>query len=99
MKSPGKLKISTLVKSGTIVLSVEDSGPGIPSEIQHRIFEPFFTTKKEGHGTGLGLSMSKSVIEKYGGQISVRNVEPHGSCFTIVLPQKSPGDTGEGSGH
>ncbi|MBV2168982.1 MAG: GHKL domain-containing protein [Bdellovibrio sp.] len=90
MKDPGSLRISTRAEKGNIFLEIQDTGPGIPLEIQRRIFEPFFTTKKEGHGTGLGLSMSKSIIEKFGGTIQFHNVEPHGSCFTIVLPQRSP---------
>ncbi|WP_413944000.1 ATP-binding protein [Bdellovibrio sp. HCB-162] len=90
MKDPGRLRVVTKAESGKVLIEIEDTGPGIPLEIQRRIFEPFFTTKKEGHGTGLGLSMSKSIIEKFGGTIQFRNVEPHGSCFTIVLPQKRP---------
>lgn len=90
MKDPGQLRVNTSHQTGHIHIEIEDSGPGIPEEIQRRIFEPFFTTKKEGHGTGLGLSMSKSIIEKFGGTIQFRNILPHGSCFTIVLPQKNP---------
>lgn len=90
MKDPGRLRVVTKSEAGKVLIEIEDTGPGIPLEIQRRIFEPFFTTKKEGHGTGLGLSMSRSVIEKFGGTILFRNVEPHGSCFTIVLPQKRP---------
>lgn len=90
MKDPGRLKVATRAEAGKVLIEIEDTGPGIPAEIQRRIFEPFFTTKKEGHGTGLGLSMSRSIIEKFGGTIQFRNLEPHGSCFTIVLPQKSP---------
>lgn len=90
MKDPGRLQVRTYAHEGRIFVEIEDTGPGIAPEIQRRIFEPFFTTKKEGHGTGLGLSMSKSIIEKFGGTIDFRNVNPHGSCFTIVLPEKQP---------
>ncbi|UOE99858.1 ATP-binding protein [Bdellovibrio reynosensis] len=90
MKDPGRLRVTTRLDGGKVLVDIEDTGPGIPADIQRRIFEPFFTTKKEGHGTGLGLSMSKSIIEKFGGTIQFRNVEPHGTCFTIVLPHKSP---------
>ncbi|MGZ3772826.1 MAG: hybrid sensor histidine kinase/response regulator [Pseudobdellovibrionaceae bacterium] len=88
---PGTLNINTRSSGEKVIVEIADTGPGIPSNIQTRIFEPFFTTKKEGHGTGLGLSMSKAVIEKFGGTIQFRNVEPHGSCFTIVLPMKARG--------
>lgn len=91
MSKPGTLKINTRTSGGKVIIEIEDSGPGIPLSIQSRIFEPFFTTKKEGHGTGLGLSMSKAVIEKFGGTIQFRNVEPNGTCFTIVLPLKVRG--------
>jgi len=89
MKDPGRVKISSHARESKIIFTVEDTGPGIPIEIQKRIFEPFFTTKKEGHGTGLGLSMSKSIIEKFQGQIECHNVEGSGACFVITLPQKS----------
>lgn len=89
MKDPGRLQISSRYTEDKVFLEIEDTGPGIPEDIQRRIFEPFFTTKKEGHGTGLGLSMSKSIIEKFGGTIEVQNVEPHGARFVIVLPCKS----------
>lgn len=88
MKDPGRLTVTTRSEGKLVIVEIEDTGPGIPPEIQRRIFEPFFTTKKEGHGTGLGLSMSKSIIEKFGGTIQFHNVEPHGSCFTIELPRK-----------
>jgi signal transduction histidine kinase len=71
-----------------VILEIEDTGPGIPEEIKQHIFKPFFTTKKEGHGTGLGLSMSRSIIEKFGGRIEFVNVAPQGTCFRIVLPLK-----------
>ncbi|MEN0058089.1 MAG: ATP-binding protein [Bdellovibrio sp.] len=86
MRDPGRLRIATRHQGASVLIEIEDTGPGISEEIQRRIFEPFFTTKKEGHGTGLGLSMSKSIIEKFGGAIQFQNVKPHGSCFTIVLP-------------
>lgn len=89
MKDPGRVRLTTRLSESQVVLEVEDSGPGIPQEIQRRIFEPFFTTKKEGHGTGLGLSMSKSIIEKFGGTIEVQNAEPHGARFVISLPSKN----------
>lgn len=90
MKEPGRLTVTTKKEQSSVLIEIEDTGPGIPPEVERRIFEPFFTTKKEGHGTGLGLSMSKSIIEKFGGTIRFHNVKPHGSCFTIVLPEKHP---------
>jgi signal transduction histidine kinase len=88
MKDPGRLRITSHHSGNQVILEIEDTGPGVPEEIQKRIFEPFFTTKKEGHGTGLGLSMSKSVIEKFGGSITLHSVQPNGARFVIALPCK-----------
>ena len=67
-------------------LEFEDSGPGIPPEVQRRIFDPFFTTKEVGKGTGLGLSLSHGIIERHGGRIHVESEPGHGTCFVIELP-------------
>jgi PAS domain S-box-containing protein len=67
------------------VLTVEDSGPGIPAEILPRLFEPFFTTKPLGKGTGLGLSISNEIVRRMGGEISAENLNP-GACFRVALP-------------
>ncbi|HYN16063.1 MAG TPA: PAS domain S-box protein [Terriglobales bacterium] len=64
---------------------VADNGSGIPREIRHRLFEPFFTTKGE-KGTGLGLWVSQSLVEKHGGQLRVRSTPGVGTAFSIFLP-------------
>jgi PAS domain S-box-containing protein len=70
-------------------IAIEDSAGGIPSEIIEKVFEPYFTTKEEGKGTGIGLYMSKDIVDEHlGGKISVENSE-NGARFTIWLPQKS----------
>jgi signal transduction histidine kinase len=71
-------------------LEFEDSGPGIPEEIQSRIFDPFFTTKEVGKGTGLGLSLSHGIIERHGGRIQVLPHAGRGACFRIELPLEAP---------
>ena len=71
-------------------LHINDTGSGIPAEILDSIFEPFFTTKEEGQGTGLGLSMSQSVIQKFGGLIAVRSDLGQGSSFVVRLPILEP---------
>ena len=67
-------------------LSVEDTGQGIPPQIQDKIFEPYFTTKEEGRGTGLGLAMTYSIIATSGGGITVSSALGSGTCFNVYLP-------------
>jgi signal transduction histidine kinase len=67
-------------------IDIIDTGPGIPEDIQSRIFDPFFTTKKDGVGTGLGLSVSYTIIDKNGGRMTVSSEPGEGACFSIFLP-------------
>jgi PAS domain S-box-containing protein len=71
-----------------IAVSVEDRGSGIAPDVAPRIFDPFFTTKQAGQdgGMGLGLSVSRSLIESMGGRIDVVSEEGHGSVFTAIFP-------------
>lgn len=66
--------------------SVEDNGPGVPEAIRARIFESYFTTKPVGVGTGIGLSISKSIIERHNGNVWFEEVRPHGARFVVELP-------------
>ncbi len=72
------------------VLSISDTGPGIPEEILPHIFEPFFTTKPAGQGTGLGLAIVYSLVKQYGGFISVYTEKGHGTTFKIYWPRARP---------
>lgn len=69
-----------------IVISVADTGPGIPPAMLQRIFDPFFTTKPQGKGTGLGLSTSLGIIKSHGGHLAVANRAGGGAVFSIHLP-------------
>ena len=69
----------------TVVISVADNGGGIPEPALERIFDPFFTTKKEGQGTGLGLSVSYSIIDAMGGRLEAQNADG-GAEFRISVP-------------
>jgi len=71
-----------------VVISISDSGPGIPKEKLDKIFDPFFTTKKVGEGTGLGLTISFSIIQKLGGRLAVESEEGKGATFIITLPRR-----------
>jgi signal transduction histidine kinase len=75
----------TLRGRPTIRLAVRDNGPGLTQEQRQKAFEPFYTTKSQG--TGLGLAVTKRIIEAHGGQISVGNGGGTGAEFVIVLPQ------------
>ncbi len=71
--------------NGDILVSMRDSGPGFPSGMADQLFEPFFSTKVEG--TGMGLAISRSIIEAHGGTLSAENCDEGGACFTVCLPQ------------
>lgn len=83
-----KVKIGIRVHGSSYALVVEDSGPGIPEDIQEKIMDPFFTTKPLGQGTGLGLSISKGIIESHGGQISFSR-ENERTLFRVFLPKQN----------
>ncbi|WFP77877.1 hybrid sensor histidine kinase/response regulator [Mesorhizobium sp. WSM4906] len=82
-----RIKVRTFRSDrGNPGFSVEDNGPGIPEAIRSRIFESYFTTKPVGVGTGIGLSISKSIVERHNGNIWFEEVEPHGARFVVQLP-------------
>lgn len=68
-----------------VVVHIEDSGPGIPPEHLKRVFDPFFTTKPTGAGTGLGLSVSRQIVEMHGGTIDIGNRESGGARVTTIF--------------
>jgi len=80
-----------------LCLKIRDSGPGIPAALRSRIFEPFFTTKPVGTGTGLGLPVSRGMIEAHGGSINVESPAEGGTQFTIWLPAGPPADPRAGA--
>jgi len=86
MPAGGTLTIRSHVERGdTVVLTVSDTGTGMPEAVRKRVFDPFFTTKGEA-GTGLGLSVSYSIVKRHNGEMRVDSLLGRGTTFTIVLP-------------
>jgi len=84
MPEGGTLTVRTARDNGQFILHISDTGSGISKENMHRIFEPFFTTKT--NGLGLGLAITKRIVEEHGGTIEFSSVENQGSRFTMRLP-------------
>lgn len=87
MNNKGTLTISTALENEGIRVDVNDTGHGIPKEIQNRIFEAFFTTKKAGEGSGLGLDIVRKIVDKHQGKISFVS-EVGNTTFSVWLPLK-----------
>jgi two-component system NtrC family sensor kinase len=86
MAGKGRMTVTTGKNADEVFMKVADTGPGIaPDDMQH-IFEPFFTRKEPGQGTGLGLSVSQSIVESFGGRIEVISHTGQGAVFTVFLP-------------
>ena len=86
----GKLTVTTSGTAGGVRISIADSGPGIPADVQRRIFDPFFTTKEAGEGTGLGLTICYGIMEEHNGRIWTENLPAGGAGFNIELPIGKP---------
>ena len=86
MKGGGSLTLTSRREGDKAVISIADSGCGMPDEIMNRIFDPFFTTKGPSEGTGLGLAICHDIVEKHGGTIVVDSILDQGTTFTISLP-------------
>ncbi len=82
----GRITVRTVRSGDEVWIDVTDSGCGIIEENLSRIFEPFFTTKPVGRGTGLGLSLSHSIVQRHHGRLEVRSEEGRGTTFRVVLP-------------
>lgn len=87
----GIIRIHSEVMGSDAVVTISDTGCGIPPEIRHRIFDPFFTTKPVGHGTGQGLTIARSiVVDKHGGSLTFESETGTGTIFTLRIPLQPP---------
>ena len=83
----GKITVATREEGNDVIISITDTGGGIPEHIRARIFDPFFTTKGVGKGTGQGLAIARSVIvDKHGGALTVETEVGKGTTFHVRLP-------------
>jgi len=85
----GKIIISSYRENNELVMSIQDTGCGIPEDIKNRVYDPFFTTKEIGKGTGQGLAIVYSIIKKHNGSIELDSTEGQGTTFTVRLPLES----------
>lgn len=85
------IRVRTSVEEPYVLISIADSGCGIPENIRDKIFEPFFTTKESGKGTGQGLAIARRVVvERHGGTLTFESEAGKGTTFNIRLPLKVP---------
>lgn len=95
MRAGGQLALRLSRDRASVLLAVEDTGPGIPAEAMNRLFDFFYTTKLAEGGTGLGLAISRQIIEGHGGQIAAENRPCGGARFLIRLPAAAKAKTTE----
>jgi signal transduction histidine kinase len=90
MDGKGAISIRAAQADGDeVIVTICDTGPGIPPDVASKIFEPFFTTKPPGVGSGLGLHISHQVVVRHGGRIDLES-KPGRTCFVVTLPVTLP---------
>jgi two-component system C4-dicarboxylate transport sensor histidine kinase DctB len=93
MEASGKgrtLTVRTRRHGEMVEIHVVDDGPGIPDELKAKIFDWFFTTKPPGEGTGLGLAVSREILQAHGGNLRLDDTPDGGATFTLDLPRERP---------
>jgi two-component system NtrC family sensor kinase len=83
---PRQIRLAARADAEWVAIEVGDNGPGVPETIRTRVFDPFFTTKPVGSGTGIGLGVSRGIVEAHGGSLTLAPSSGHGACFIVRLP-------------
>jgi PAS domain S-box-containing protein len=86
---PRLIRISAAADGELVAIQVADNGPGISVDLRSRVFDPFFTTKPAGAGTGIGLAVSRGIVEAHGGSLTLAATD-RGACFVLRLPRRDP---------
>ncbi|QKY71607.1 PAS domain S-box protein [Lentibacillus sp. CBA3610] len=85
MEDSGYIEVTNYLQDNQVFIDIIDEGPGIPEEVIHKLGEPFFTTKQ--NGTGLGLMITRQILERHGGKLEILQNEKAGTTFRVVLPK------------
>jgi two-component system NtrC family sensor kinase len=86
IEGEGVVTVSTRHVAAHVLIEVSDTGQGMPEAVQAHVFEPFFSTKPVGEGTGLGLSLVRTIVEKHGGRVELRSGPGQGTTVSLSLP-------------
>ncbi len=88
---PRRVRVGAAPDGDFVVVEIADNGPGIPDNLRSRVFDPFFTTKPVGTGTGIGLAVSRGIVEAHGGSLTLAESD-RGATFLVRLPQPQAGE-------
>ncbi|MCK5091964.1 MAG: hypothetical protein KAR30_05495, partial [Gammaproteobacteria bacterium] len=86
IKDSGNIYVQTSCEDSRVCIAIVDTGAGMTSEILERVFEPFFTTRDVGKGAGLGLTVSRDIVQSHGGEISIESEVGNGTTVKVWLP-------------
>ena len=86
----GEIRLRVRRRGAELGIAVEDDGPGIPPDVRDRILDPFFSTKPEGEGTGLGLSVTRTIVDAHGGELTFEFPPGGGTVATVWLRSAAP---------